>query len=45
LDHAAERVLLYKVGGGYVFVHRLLMEHFAALDSGSAVPRDATVQA
>jgi hypothetical protein len=43
LDHAAERVLLYKVGGGYLFVHRLLMEHFAALDSGRAVPREETV--
>lgn len=32
LDHAAERVFLHKVGGGYIFVHRLLMEHFAAMD-------------
>jgi hypothetical protein len=30
LDYAAERIFLRKVGGGYIFVHRLLMEHFAA---------------
>ncbi|QYO63721.1 hypothetical protein [Leptolyngbya sp. 7M] len=29
LDYAAERLLMKKVGGGYVFVHRMLMEHFA----------------
>jgi DNA polymerase III delta prime subunit len=32
LDYCAERVFLRKVGGGYIFVHRLLMEHFAAMD-------------
>jgi hypothetical protein len=31
LDYAAERIFLRKVGGGYIFVHRLLMEHFASL--------------
>jgi hypothetical protein len=31
LDHAAERVFLRKVGGGYIFVHRLLQDHFASL--------------
>jgi len=31
LDFATERVFLYRVGGGYIFVHRLLMEHFAAM--------------
>lgn len=31
LDHATERVFLQKVGGGYIFVHRLLLEHFAAM--------------
>jgi hypothetical protein len=30
LDHAAERILLRKVGGGYIFIHRMLMEYFAA---------------
>lgn len=31
LDYAASRLFLRKVGGGYVFIHRLLLEHFAAL--------------
>jgi eukaryotic-like serine/threonine-protein kinase len=30
LDYAARLVLLQKVGGGYIFIHRLLLEHFAA---------------
>lgn len=35
LDYAAERVLLRKVGGNYIFVHRLLLEYFAALNTSS----------
>ena len=31
LDYAAERILLRKIGGGYIFVHRLLQEYFASL--------------
>ncbi|HEY9652640.1 MAG TPA: ATP-dependent Clp protease adaptor ClpS [Coleofasciculaceae cyanobacterium] len=31
LNYAAERNFLQKVGGGYIFMHRLLQEHFAAL--------------
>ena len=31
LDYAAGRVFLRKVGGGYIFVHRMLLEYFAAL--------------
>jgi hypothetical protein len=31
LDYAAERIFLRKVGGGYIFVHRMLMEYFASL--------------
>ena len=31
LDYAAERIFLRKVGGGYIFVHRLLQDHFASL--------------
>lgn len=31
LNYAAERILLKKVGGGYIFTHRLLLEHFARL--------------
>jgi hypothetical protein len=29
LDYAAERILLNKQGGGYSFLHRTLLEHFA----------------
>jgi DNA polymerase III delta prime subunit len=31
LNYATERVFLQKVGNGYIFVHRLLLEHFAQL--------------
>jgi hypothetical protein len=31
LDYAAERIFLRKVGGGYIFVHRLLQDYFASL--------------
>ena len=31
LDFATERILLRKVGGGYIFVHRLLLDYFASL--------------
>jgi hypothetical protein len=33
LDYAAERIFLRKVGGGYIFIHRLLMEYFAELEA------------
>ena len=29
LDYATERIFLQKVGGGYIFMHRSLLEHFA----------------
>jgi adenylate kinase family enzyme len=29
LDYASERIFLQKVGGGYIFIHRMLLEHFA----------------
>jgi serine/threonine protein kinase len=32
LDHAAARILLQKVGGGYMFVHRFVLEYFAELE-------------
>ncbi|MFN8472322.1 MAG: hypothetical protein U0822_09040 [Anaerolineae bacterium] len=32
LDYAAERIFLRKVGGGYIFVHRLLLDYFASLE-------------
>ena len=31
LDSCCDRIFLQKVGGGYIFIHRLLMEHFAAM--------------
>ena len=31
LDYAAERILLHKTGGGYIYIHDLLLEHFATL--------------
>lgn len=36
LDYAADRTLLKKVGGGYIFAHRLLQEHFASLEPETA---------
>lgn len=37
LDYAAERILLRKVGGGYIFLHRLLLDYFAypGVETGS----------
>ena len=31
LDYAHEHILLQKVGGGYIFVHQLLLDYFASL--------------
>jgi hypothetical protein len=31
LDHCAKLILLKKVGGGYMFIHRMLLEYFAGL--------------
>jgi eukaryotic-like serine/threonine-protein kinase len=33
LDYTVSLALLRRVGGGYIFTHRLLLEHFAATDS------------
>lgn len=32
LEFASERIFLRRVGGGYIFIHRMLMEHFAEMD-------------
>ena len=32
LDYATERLFLQKVGGGYIFIHRMLLEHFAQME-------------
>jgi transcriptional regulator with XRE-family HTH domain/DNA polymerase III delta prime subunit len=34
LEQATERILLRKVGGGYMFIHRLLLEYFASDQKG-----------
>jgi hypothetical protein len=31
LDYASNLIFLQKVGGGYIFIHRLLLEHFATM--------------
>lgn len=33
LDHCAQLIFLKKVGGGYIFIHRTLLEYFAELPS------------
>ena len=38
LDYCAERIFLRKVGGGYIFVHRTLMEYFASLNQSQVKP-------
>ncbi len=32
LDYCADRILLRKVGGGYIFIHQLLQDYFAKLE-------------
>lgn len=32
LNYASARLFLQKVGGGYIFVHRMLLEHFARME-------------
>lgn len=32
LDFASDRLLMRKIGGGYVFFHRMLLEHFARMN-------------
>jgi hypothetical protein len=38
LDYATECILLRKVGGGYIFIHGLLLEHFAGLEAPGGEP-------
>ncbi len=35
LDYATERIFLHKVGGGYIFIHRLLLDYFASSETPS----------
>ncbi|NEQ75677.1 MAG: NACHT domain-containing protein [Okeania sp. SIO2C9] len=32
LDDATELIFMQKVGGGYIFIHRMLLEHFAQVE-------------
>lgn len=42
LDYATERILLRKVGSNYIFIHQLLLEHFATLyDTTTAETSDS----
>jgi hypothetical protein len=36
LDYTAERILIRKVGGGYIFLHRLLLDFFAHFEDESS---------
>jgi hypothetical protein len=38
LDYAAERIFVRKIGGGYLFVHRLLLEYFASVATERTAP-------
>ncbi|MGR8953070.1 MAG: TIR domain-containing protein [Gammaproteobacteria bacterium] len=36
LDYCAKLILLKKVGGGYIFIHRMLLEYFAKLETSES---------
>jgi hypothetical protein len=36
LNESAGRLFLYRVGGGYMFIHRLLLDYFASVKRGAA---------
>lgn len=38
LEGAVRCILLQRVGGGYIFVHRMLLDYFATLDTPSTTP-------
>jgi hypothetical protein len=42
LDEAAHSRLLRKIGSGYIFLHRLLLEYFNRLESPSSLSADET---
>jgi eukaryotic-like serine/threonine-protein kinase len=37
LDYSVDRIFLQKVGGGYRFIHRLLLEHFAEMGEAKRI--------
>lgn len=42
LDDAADHIILHKVGGGYIFVHRLLQEYIANHQHAAQTGREET---
>jgi hypothetical protein len=44
LDFAVSRMLMHKVGGGYMFAHRLLFEHFAQVAVDGRAAAEAVLQ-
>jgi hypothetical protein len=42
LDHCAKLILLKKVGGGYIFIHRMLLDYFADLPTQTASNKPAS---
>jgi eukaryotic-like serine/threonine-protein kinase len=42
LDQCAKLILLKKVGGGYIFIHRMVLEYFADLAPQSRKVEDGT---
>ena len=44
LDHCAKLILLKKVGGGYIFIHRMLLEYFADMTTPPARAEDRTTK-
>jgi hypothetical protein len=39
-EQAEDLLFLRGVGGGYLFAHRMLMKHFAALEAGKRSNRE-----
>jgi hypothetical protein len=38
LDYSSESILMRKVGGGYMFIHRMLMDYFAESERAKEKP-------
>ena len=45
LDYCVDHIFLHKVGGGYIFIHRMIMEHFASLTDEDIERIAASVEA
>jgi serine/threonine protein kinase len=44
MDYAADGALLHRVGSGYIFTHRLLLEYFVSLDRRGQSPEKQTTR-